>query len=112
MGPKRDRLVRAVSHFNRREWSFGELAGELEELNRTGVWSELENREREAFHVFFRDWYDPFDPALRPRPGTFGRLRDIVDEVFKGEVRISEDSLRSRAEALERILTEPPSGDE
>jgi hypothetical protein len=98
------KFVQAVERFNSGVLDIPGFWEEVEALNRAGLSRELKEGE-EADAVGQLTWsLDMFDSRLQPRPGLMGRLRDILGAAVRDEYRISEEEVKARALAVERIM--------
>ncbi len=100
----KDELRRVICAFNRHECSIAQLKADLLELIKHGVKSSLSPTEIKHFDDLFIGYVDMYDEKLQPRSGAGGAMLDIVDQVFRGNHRISLDQVCDATKRFERVI--------
>lgn len=73
-------------------------------LKEGGVWEVLSKEESKVLRDFVAWYADMYQENKQPRPGIIGSIKDILDQVIKGEYRVKLESVRRKASELADIL--------
>jgi hypothetical protein len=100
----RQELIELLTRFEQRAITVEELRSRIYALFKGGVEKTLLPEEATKLNDFFAWYLDMFNPNQPPRPGISGRIKDRFAQFFRGEYRVSESSLRTKAEELRKVL--------
>lgn len=105
-------LIELLTRFEQRAITAEELRSRIYAMFKEGVEKTLSPKEAIKLNDFFAGYLDFFNPNQPPRTGISGRIKDRYAQFFRGEYRVSEASLRTKAEELRTVLqsaeTQPP----
>ena len=100
----RQELIEILAGFEKDEMSISELRARVLAIIRASPKQYLAEDEVRALRDFFAWYLDKYDPALQPRSGFLGRMKDLLDQVLRGEYRISEAALKNKGNELIDLL--------
>src|SRR6266850_2431998 len=100
----KDELRVALESFVNSSLGADSLRSNIMSLIDRGLRKELSSEEAEMFSNFMIWYLDMYDEQLQPRSGLVGAVRDRVDQVVKGEYRVSLDAVRRSAAQLLDVL--------
>jgi len=95
-------LAQLIQRFNAGTVSPEELQKGCLHLIKSAAYQEMSTQEWKEFEKLFSGWIDRYDRKFQPRKGPFGKLIDILDQIFLSNYRISVDELRERTSEFER----------
>lgn len=101
-------LLQSINAFNCGERSIADLQVDLVDLLKRGVKSNLSPTERKHFDDLFIGYVDMYDEKLLPRSGIIGAVLDLIDQMFRGNYRISLEEVRVATRRFEQELSDQP----
>ena len=71
---------------------------------KNGVEKNLSANETKMLNDFFAWYLDMYDAKRPPRAGILGKLKDLCAQTIRGEYRVSETAVRTKADELRKLL--------
>ena len=100
----RQELIELLVRFEQRAITAEELRSRIYAMFKGGIEKTLSRQEAAKLNNFFAWYLDMFNPEQQPRTGIFGRIKDRFAQIFRGEYRVGEASLRTKAAELHKVL--------
>ncbi len=100
----RQELIELLTRFNQSSIGADELRSRVYAMFKDGVEKSLSKEEAAVLNDFFAWYLDMYNPKLLPRAGVVGRIKDRLAQLFRGEYRVSEAALKTKAEDLRKLL--------